>query len=149
MGTSGDTVLERRNFWDHPHAYGDKGVFSRKKLIAIGSSPRVWGQVSYLIVDPISIGIIPTRMGTSQACLCRYGKEEDHPHAYGDKYLTLLCISLSKGSSPRVWGQVAVRDDDVVHGGIIPTRMGTSTPQNYRGFLLEDHPHAYGDKKCH
>ena len=31
--------------WDHPHAYGDKAVYSPKALSMSGSSPRVWGQV--------------------------------------------------------------------------------------------------------
>ena len=30
---------------DHPHAYGDKINFPWVKNTAVGSSPRVWGQV--------------------------------------------------------------------------------------------------------
>ncbi len=46
-----------------------------------------------------------------------------------------------------MWGQVAVRDDDVVHGGIIPTRVGTRGVKNLLYSLPKDHPHACGDKR--
>ena len=45
MGTSlynGDMGFGGR---DHPHAYGDKKFVQFVRHIAVGSSPRVWGQV--------------------------------------------------------------------------------------------------------
>ena len=50
---------------DHPHACGDKS--EQYTLIggAGGSSPRVWGQVSYFLGCILNVGIIPTRVGTS------------------------------------------------------------------------------------
>ena len=51
------------------------------------------------------------------------------------------------GSSPRVWGQVAVKMHCLTSTGIIPTRMGTRTSTNFAPSGLTDHPHAYGDKK--
>ena len=50
---------------DHPHAYGDKFNRINRKRIAIGSSPRVWGQASKRCLRHSDRGIIPTRMGTS------------------------------------------------------------------------------------
>ena len=49
---------------DHPHACGDKS--EQYTLIggAGGSSPRVWGQVSYFLGCILNVGIIPTRVGT-------------------------------------------------------------------------------------
>ena len=35
-------------------------------------------------------GIIPTRMGTSTDSLITDIENEDHPHAYGDKFSRLL-----------------------------------------------------------
>ena len=48
-----------------------------------------------------------------------------HPHAYGDKYLTLGTFTKMTGSSPRVWGQVLGIFAIMVISRIIPTRMGT------------------------
>ena len=72
---------------DHPHAYGDKLVSYTKLRGFIGSSPRVWGQVSPAIPARNVKRIIPTRMGTSVSYGDILGFTEDHPHAYGDKLL--------------------------------------------------------------
>ena len=85
-------------------------------------------------------------MGTS-CRVCVWDAElRDHPHAYGDKPLSLRQIWKKLGSSPRVWGQVLVRKATYRNKGIIPTRMGTSVVCDVFHLLLEDHPHAYGDK---
>ena len=53
-------------------------------------------------------GIIPTRMGTRIICIVSHSTIQDHPHAYGDKYFAIGGEVLGAGSSPRVWGQVAI-----------------------------------------
>ena len=50
---------------------------------------------------------------------------EDHPHAYGDKYLENKGLLKKVGSSPRVWGQEVQSVKCKLIMGIIPTRMGT------------------------
>ena len=94
----------------------------------------------------VSARIIPTRMGTSlkirQTCFAR----KDHPHAYGDKRGLGLRMVQAWGSSPRVWGQDAITLSTQLTSRIIPTRMGTSLLLLRYAFLMEDHPHAYGDK---
>ena len=50
---------------DHPHACGDKTNYAALAAGALGSSPRVWGQV-YFSLEQLPIErIIPTRVGTS------------------------------------------------------------------------------------
>ena len=70
---------------DHPHACGDKHIFWRLSYFAVGSSPRVWGQVSGSIFATSGTRIIPTRVGTSIYHGKAWKVEEDHPHACGDK----------------------------------------------------------------
>ena len=50
---------------DHPHAYGDKIPVLVTVAFSLGSSPRVWGQVSDTLTVTGAARIIPTRMGTS------------------------------------------------------------------------------------
>ena len=64
----GTRVFAYTNFLackDHPHACGDKKGQEEKQMAKIGSSPRVWGQVSYFLGWILKVGIIPTRVGTS------------------------------------------------------------------------------------
>ena len=67
MGTSEtevDILLKEK---DHPHAYGDKYFNEFCAAVRTGSSPRVWGQEKSAIRARSLLGIIPTRMGTSQS----------------------------------------------------------------------------------
>ncbi len=109
MGTRKRGCKDVENTRDHPHAYGDKGVFSRKKLIAIGSSPRVWGQDRLNRFNNFFHGIIPTRMGTRHLFGVLAVAHRDHPHAYGDKSYNYAPYPHIQGSSPRVWGQAPTR----------------------------------------
>ena len=70
-----------------------------------GSSPRVWGQELRNLYDTSELGIIPTRVGTSQRIDLSAEQEQDHPHACGDKDFLESSKELERGSSPRVWGQ--------------------------------------------
>ena len=50
---------------DHPHACGDKFTMLADILYNSGSSPRVWGQAYSGGNICNELGIIPTRVGTS------------------------------------------------------------------------------------
>ena len=65
VGTSHSDLKDDGTEQDHPHACGDKAYRKGKTLVGLGSSPRVWGQVStgQLFLRPREI--IPTRVGTS------------------------------------------------------------------------------------
>ena len=45
-----------------------------------------------------------------------------------------------------MWGQAKVITQSYRHGGIIPTRVGTSVPNITHQPCRQDHPHACGDK---
>ena len=146
MGTSKIVIEEKYAEEDHPHAYGDKKlsyIFHKK---GVGSSPRVWGQEKCIVCYSVVYGIIPTRMGTSLRVHRAVQQAWDHPHAYGDKFRKCCIHRDLIGSSPRVWGQVILCKLENGNVRIIPTRMGTRYNRCYRMRILEDHPHAYGDK---
>ena len=65
MGTREATGLGLNIEEDHPHAYGDKLFAFLNSSKYLGSSPRVWGQVTIRVIDDPVYRIIPTRMGTS------------------------------------------------------------------------------------
>ena len=112
----------------------------------MGSSPRVWEQGHCCCTLIKHNRIIPTRMGTRVVNQLRHSLHKDHPHAYGDKSYAVALANSTPGSSPRVWGQAAVRRSDVKLYRIIPTRMGTSAFSSPLLSRSRDHPHAYGDK---
>ena len=90
--------------------------------------------------------IIPTRVGTSEQVVTMDGETQDHPHACGDKTDRPLIRTSREGSSPRVWGQALQLLDRHGEVRIIPTRVGTSSAYPVPLEMVEDHPHACGDK---
>ena len=66
------------------------------------------------------------RVGTSTVRCKGRARNEDHPHACGDKYVDNCHF--------------------IVRKRIIPMRVGTSVPLRERQFPVWDHPHACGDK---
>ena len=140
MGTSFRQGGQRLWHKDHPHAYGDKSSTQFYQHIHVGSSPRVWGQVTSFVYSPLLNRIIPTRMGTRSKSFVNVVTKLDHPHAYGDKLAAVIAIFEVKGSSPRVWGQADeyIRTDYMFR--IIPTRMGTRLKKSRKIAVLQNQP---------
>ena len=65
VGTSADTSIFFNFSQDHPHACGDKFSAFFCSSSCLGSSPRVWGQVTVTRLCKHTVRIIPTRVGTS------------------------------------------------------------------------------------
>ena len=125
VGTRKTTSTSSSQQRDHPHACGDKFGAEGGCKNDIGSSPRVWGQEPSLSSHTMRKRIIPTRVGTSAITLSSKSFKADHPHACGDKCLSIISVQLCIGSSPRVWGQDVTFTSYFYPFRIIPTRMGT------------------------
>ena len=65
VGTSQAYNRQTGQMRDHPHACGDKISRTYSSGSVVGSSPRVWGQVSIVNCLFKLLRIIPTRVGTS------------------------------------------------------------------------------------
>ena len=85
VGTSVNQVSAYDSNEDHPHACGDKVIFRAGFRLAVGSSPRVWGQAGRIKKVFRCERIIPTRVGTRKGANDDTKKTKDHPHACGDK----------------------------------------------------------------
>ncbi len=106
----------------------------------------MWGQDEKLTELSDWSGIIPTRVGTREGMSEYAMLKEDHPHACGDKFISIGVFCALIGSSPRVWGQDRIKVNVMKCDGIIPTRVGTSATSFITSEYNEDHPHACGDK---
>ena len=125
VGTSARSACDLPYVQDHPHACGDKYFCQVRHRHVVGSSPRVWGQVSASSSFNKYKGIIPTRVGTSGIVDMSHITHQDHPHACGDKTDDKTSTRTDNGSSPRVWGQERCSARIPPTAGIIPTRVGT------------------------
>ena len=92
--------------WDHPRVCGDKISELSMRRTALGSPPRMRGQVPYRVISDITRGITPAYAGTSAT------------HE--------IKSDISVGSPPRMRGQV---NGDIPRNGIwriTPAYAGTS-----------------------
>ena len=92
MGTRKETACKSVFCQDHPHACGDKIFCVKGFRVDVGSSPRVWGQGPLNAGIFQERGIIPTRVGTSKLDMRIRSIIMDHPHACGDKSITVAEI---------------------------------------------------------
>ena len=92
VGTRLKRYVVHRKRWDHPHACGDKWYLMPISIIRQGSSPCVWGQAFRSYVLTVVTGIIPMRVGTSILIFASSVSARDHPHACGDKSITVADI---------------------------------------------------------
>ena len=106
----------------------------------------MWGQVEGKFTIVLKTGIIPTRVGTRTSPDVADISIRDHPHACGDKSITVADIVPYTGSSPRVWGQGRSPIPVTQVQAIIPTRVGTRGLSKLSDETDWDHPHACGDK---
>ena len=68
VGTRLNAIRNSASQKDHPHACGDKSHAICRIFSGEGSSPRVWGQVTFYLRSKPVHRIIPTRVGTSKIC---------------------------------------------------------------------------------
>ena len=113
--------------------------------IARGSSPHAWGPLCNQRTGAGRKGIIPTRVGTTAPAGCCPCAPGDHPHTRGDHYTITNESGAAEGSSPHAWGPRLLHGPRQAHEGIIPTRVGTTTPRRTRRGWRRDHPHTRGD----
>ena len=125
MGTSESYDEAMEHVQDHPHAYGDKAQRNPKLCVAEGSSPRVWGQAKIRAIMEAQNRIIPMRVGTRLRIKRLVFQSPYHPHACGDKTLSMSIMRQVLGSSPCVWGQDLKAVSLTLLGRIIPMRVGT------------------------
>ena len=106
VGTSIKKIIYVVTDRDHPHACGDKLIMLNGAMAKLGSSPCVWGQATDFVSSLTKLRIIPMRVGTRVIFQLKMALEKDHPHACGDKRISLDSFIVRAGSSPCVWGQV-------------------------------------------
>ena len=73
--------------------------------LAAGTSPRVWGELVYLVHDFRKRRNIPTRVGRTVSCFSFMVFRPEHPHACGENYFIRVDMVNLAGTSPRVWGE--------------------------------------------
>mgnify|MGYP001353016287 CR=1 FL=1 len=131
----------------HPHACGDNLGDYPVVWAALGSPPRVWGQLPPQFHQRRASRFTPTRVGTTRRDARTQGRPLVHPHACGDNMRRKTSEATCPGSPPRVWGQPDRGPCQEGHRRFTPTRVGTTWPACPSRSPGTVHPHACGDNE--
>ena len=91
-----------------------------------GSSPRMWGTLTWNENSLLFVRIIPTHVGNTQKKARSFRTEADHPHACGEHAIAVWIAVIIDGSSPRMWGTPICRELATQEMRIIPTHVGNT-----------------------
>ena len=111
----GNTVLPAcRRFCRpvHPHGCGDHLVLPVRRLVRLGSSPRVWGTPGRKADYEGQRRFIPTGVGNTPTFNLFFTILAVHPHGCGEHEFVNNDSVRKRGSSPRVWGTRGHRRSD-------------------------------------
>ena len=130
----------------HPHACGERSTSNANARYILGSSPRLWGTVTYYDIRIIDVRFIPTPVGNGYCrkvgCIC----ETVHPHACGERSTTHPVGVNFSGSSPRLWGTVLQYLRNPSSFRFIPTPVGNGYETTHSATVFAVHPHACGER---
>ena len=91
---------------DHPRACGANSTKYNARHMPTGSSPRMRGKpLRFLVFDPCG-RIIPAHAGQTRARSRRPYPPTDHPRACGANPNTVIPVTATAGSSPRMRGKL-------------------------------------------
>ena len=95
--------------WDHPRACGAHNCCIVFCTVLPGSSPRMRGSLLSAASCCSLAGIIPAHAGLTVHPCIRWNTDGDHPRACGAHTVSVMRMSASWGSSPRMRGSRARR----------------------------------------
>ena len=148
VGITGYNGFHKGLYPVHPHVCGDNLPRARPEQNALGSPPRVWGQLSTTEPGSNMQWFTPTCVGTTKKRWVLAQPASVHPHVCGDNLSRTSAFPQQYGSPPRVWGQRCQELCVSIGARFTPTCVGT-TQLLYRWEPEASvHPHVCGDNSA-
>ncbi len=133
---------------DHPHACGENSSRVFRVTYRHGPSPRMWGEPHPMLLEIGQQRTIPTHVGRTSLVGQLSPAGPDHPHACGENRMTASQAESRSGPSPRMWGELAILNKQLVPVRTIPTHVGRTTKLAMHLGAETDHPHACGENQA-
>jgi len=129
----------------HPHVCGEHYKSTSFSAISSGSSPRVWGTLSFQMPINYLRRFIPTCVGNMGPCVFLRPGCAVHPHVCGEHQTPREITFQRHGSSPRVWGTSTPYTQISASYRFIPTCVGNILVAFCWVTSLAVHPHVCGE----
>ena len=131
---------------NHPRACGEKSLAVSRKLVSVGSPPRMRGKGDDRRIVLVRMGITPAHAGKSYRLLRAGRVEQDHPRACGEKTAHLQKTATETGSPPRMRGKAMATNTYNSKVRITPAHAGKRSLRGCSCPVSGDHPRACGEK---
>ena len=131
----------------HLHVCGDSVISRNKRVRPVGSSPRVWRQRGDTPGARFDRRFISTCVETANATRRKKCRSSVHLHVCGDSVLTVMRAGSQLGSSPRVWRQPFMPDDERTAERFISTCVETASRSCSPTGPCQVHLHVCGDSE--
>ena len=144
-GSTMEHTLDVGLVGDHPRGCGEHHRVKYGAPEEEGSSPRMRGALTILIIPQNPVGIIPADAGSTAIRLPVRQSEWDHPRGCGEHRARRIPLLQREGSSPRMRG--ALNGDLLPHVAvrIIPADAGSTTCLSSLLRYRQDHPRGCGE----
>ena len=133
-----DGTTPYRVYTVHPHACGEYAAEADHASIFAGSSPRLWGVFQIHWAKKQAERFIPTPVGSITQGGFYVATGTVHPHACGEYLGQVRNDTGQRGSSPRLWGVLLLKQQNQQVTRFIPTPVGSirycnveSTPKSH------------------
>ena len=130
---------------DHPRVCGEHMREMERAGESPGSSPRMRGTLTVIIVVNIGAGIIPAYAGNTKPVLRTPRGIWDHPRVCGEHLLIMTNQRKHDGSSPRMRGTLLYLRYGNGVIGIIPAYAGNTAAGSIGLSGARDHPRVCGE----
>ena len=144
-GSTAAAPVRRTSAPDHPRVCGEHLCLPRTLDCALGSSPRMRGALSSVLVGLVHGRIIPAYAGSTGAVLVVALTHGDHPRVCGEHERPRRTRSARMGSSPRMRGALAVYGQRLRYHGIIPAYAVSTSASTSAMSCGGDHPRVCGE----
>ena len=131
----------------HPHGCGEHCAAVLNTVRLNGSSPRVWGTHLHEVVHELQGRFIPTGVGNTRQKPPGAHRGAVHPHGCGEHGILVQNTVGHVGSSPRVWGTLAMRVARYCVMRFIPTGVGNTPACTSPRQTASVHPHGCGEHR--
>ena len=130
----------------HPHVCGERWQVGHCTERRGGSSPRVWGTRTLTFTATGTTRFIPTCVGNAYHQHLSCVLLTVHPHVCGERTFLTTFIRTPSGSSPRVWGTLAMMILLKYRFRFIPTCVGNAACGSGSFAPIPVHPHVCGER---
>ena len=144
-GNTAESISSSMTIRDHPRVCGEHMVSTRKIFQPSGSSPRVRGTHTTVLLPVLLPGIIPACAGNTPRTTRAPPTRRDHPRVCGEHITLGAAKTGTRGSSPRVRGTPTPKTPAAERFGIIPACAGNTRGPRRCGRACRDHPRVCGE----